>query len=89
MGRYRTIIFVITDNFNVRAFWDKEARVWVATSEEVPGLVTEADTIEKLVEKLKVLIPELLEANEVGEGEEQVSFHLLSELTAIALRHPA
>jgi predicted RNase H-like HicB family nuclease len=89
MGRYRTIIFVITDNFNVRAFWDKEARVWVATSEEVPGLVTEADTIEKLVEKLKVLIPELLEANEVSEGEGQVSFHLLSELTAIAHRHPA
>ena len=43
---------------------------------------------EKLVEKLKVLIPELLEANEVGDGEE-VSFHLWSELTAIAHRHPA
>ena len=65
---------MITDNFNVRAFWDEEARVWVATSEEVPGLVTEADTMEKLVEKLKTLIPELLEVNEVGDGEE-VSFH--------------
>jgi predicted RNase H-like HicB family nuclease len=75
-------------NFDIRAVWDEEARVWVATSEDVPGLVTEADTIEKLVEKLKVIIPELLEANEVGDGEE-VSFHLLSELTAIAHRHPA
>jgi len=63
--------------------------VWVATSEDVPGLVAEADTMEELVEKLKVLIPELLEANEVGDGEEKVSFHLLSELTAIADRHPA
>jgi hypothetical protein len=54
-----------------------------------PGLVAEADTMEKLVEKLKILIPELLEANEVGDGEEEVSFHLLSELTAIAHRHPA
>jgi predicted RNase H-like HicB family nuclease len=80
---------VITDNFNVRAFWDEEARVWVATSEDVPGLVAEADTMEKLVEKLKILIPELLEANEVGDGEKEVSFHLLSELTAIAHRHPA
>lgn len=78
----------MTDNFDVRAFWDEEARVWVATSKEVPGLVTEADTMEKLVEKLKILIPELLEANEVGDGEE-VSFHLLSELTAIAHRHAA
>lgn len=61
--------------------WDDEAHVWVVTSEDVPGLVTEADTMEKLVDKLKVLIPELLETNEAGKGEE-VSFRLLSELTA-------
>lgn len=47
----------------VRAEWDEEAKVWVATSDDVPGLATEADTTEALVEKLKVLIPELLEAN--------------------------
>ncbi len=79
---------MMTDTFHVHAFWDEEARVWVATSEDVPGLVAEADTMERLVEKLKVLIPELLEANEVGSGEE-VSFHLLSELTAVAHRHAA
>jgi predicted RNase H-like HicB family nuclease len=43
--------------------WDAEVGVWVATSEEVPGLATEADTVEKLIAKLKVMIPELLEAN--------------------------
>lgn len=32
----------------VRAEWDEEARVWVATSDDVPGLVTEADTVEDL-----------------------------------------
>jgi predicted RNase H-like HicB family nuclease len=80
---------MMTDNLDVRAFWDEEAQVWVATSEDVPGLVTEADTMERLVEKLKVLIPELLEANEAGDGGEAVSFHLLSELTAIAHRHAA
>jgi predicted RNase H-like HicB family nuclease len=47
----------------VYAMWDAEAGVWVATSEEVPGLATEADTVEKLIAKLKVMIPELLEAN--------------------------
>jgi predicted RNase H-like HicB family nuclease len=45
----------------VRAQWDADARVWVATSEDVPGLVTEAETSEALVEKLNVMIPELLE----------------------------
>lgn len=71
---------------DVHAMWDNEAHVWVATSEDVPGLVTEADTMENLVDKLKVLIPELLEANGNGEG---VSFRLLSELTAIARRQAA
>jgi predicted RNase H-like HicB family nuclease len=48
---------------NVEAFWDDKARVWVASSDDVPGLITEADTTELLLEKLKILIPELLEAN--------------------------
>ncbi|MEZ4528792.1 MAG: DUF1902 domain-containing protein [Desulfobacterales bacterium] len=47
----------------ITAIWDSEAGVWVATSSDVPGLVTEADTSEQLIEKLKVLIPELLELN--------------------------
>ena len=51
--------------FFVRAEWDEEASVWVATSDDVPGLVTEEATMEGLIEKLKVIIPELLEANGV------------------------
>jgi len=47
----------------VNAFWDDEARVWVAESENVPGLVTEAPTKHELLEKLRTMIPELLEAN--------------------------
>ena len=46
--------------YYVHAVWDDEARVWVASSEDVPGLATEAETAEDLVEKLKTLIPELL-----------------------------
>lgn len=47
----------------VHAEWDAEARVWVATSDDVPGLVTEADTVEALEAKLRVMIPELLDLN--------------------------
>ena len=61
----------------VRAEWDEEARVWVATSDDVPGLATEADTTEQLVEKLKALIPELLDANGSPDGGE-VPFELLT-----------
>jgi predicted RNase H-like HicB family nuclease len=49
----------------VRAEWDDEAEVWVATSDEVPGLVTGADTLEELIQKLRVMVPEMLEANGV------------------------
>lgn len=48
----------------VKAEWDDEAGVWVAQSDDVPGLVAEAPTIEHLLEKLRVLIPELLELND-------------------------
>lgn len=47
----------------VNAMWDNEAKVYVATSDDVPGLVTEAVDLETLIEKLRVMIPELLEAN--------------------------
>ena len=68
----------------VKAFWDEKAEVWVAESEDVPGLITEAATMEALISKLKVLIPELLEANGVfcdTNDAEQIPFHLLSERT--------
>jgi len=50
----------------VRAEWDEEGRVWVATSDDVPGLATEEVTMEGLIEKLKVIIPELLTANDTA-----------------------
>ena len=50
---------------DVNAAWDAEAMVWVASSGDLPGLLTEADSLEKLQQKLAVLIPELLEANGV------------------------
>ena len=47
----------------IKAIWDGEASVWVATSDDVPGLVTESKTFEALLKKLRTLVPELLELN--------------------------
>jgi hypothetical protein len=47
----------------VTAFWDSEADVWVADDSNLPGLVTEAETQKELTEKLKIIIPELIELN--------------------------
>lgn len=51
--------------------------MWVATSDDVPGLATEAVTMEALREKLKVMIPELLMANNVS-FQDEVPFEILT-----------
>jgi predicted RNase H-like HicB family nuclease len=61
----------------IHAEWDDEALVWVATSDDVPGLATESETVEALIAKLEVLIPELLEANDSLTGTD-VPFELLT-----------
>lgn len=69
----------------ILAEWDEEAAVWVATSDDVPGLATESDTLEALAEKLKHLVPELLEANgEALEGE--VAFEIMARRYGVASR---
>ena len=47
----------------VRADWDDEARVWVATSTEIDGLAIEADTLEALGDKVGGAVLDLIEMN--------------------------
>jgi len=67
----------------IRAEWDEEAMVWVATSDDVPGLATEAGTMEALVEKLKIMIPELLMANNIG-FDDEVPFEVITRRFEVA-----
>ena len=64
--------------FRIDAEWDPEADVWVATSDDVPGLATEAASLDELAGKLRVLVPELLELNGVTAGGEtdEIAFEL-------------
>ena len=45
----------------VHADWDAEAGVWVATTRDLKGLVTEAESIEVLRAKLPGMVGDLLE----------------------------
>jgi hypothetical protein len=47
----------------VRATWDDEAYVWFVSETDAPGFATKADSLDTLVAKLKVLVPEMLEFN--------------------------
>ncbi len=47
----------------VTANWDSEAGVWVAESDDIPGLIAEAESLNVLMEKVRALVPERLELN--------------------------
>jgi predicted RNase H-like HicB family nuclease len=57
----------------ITAIWDDDALVWVAESNDVPGLITEADTFSDLRAKLIDLIPELLAENSHHLGQSSFS----------------
>jgi len=41
--------------------WDDEAYVWLASSDDVPGLALESGSLDALIERVKVTIPDLLD----------------------------
>ena len=49
--------------FMVRIAWDDEADVWIATSDDIPGLALEHGSFDALVERVRLASPELLELN--------------------------
>ncbi len=51
----------------VHADWDPEAAVWVATTSDLRGLVTEAKSIESLRAKLPGMILDLLEESGISD----------------------
>lgn len=57
-------------SINVTALWDDEAGVWIATSEDIHGLVVEADTWADMIEEVRLVLPDLLEPS--GESGEDV-----------------
>lgn len=63
------------------ATWDNEANVWWVSKTPIPGLVTEAETLDALHQKLVVMIPEMLE-EEIPEEDFQ-SFGRIEKLREI------
>ena len=53
------------NRFNVQVTWDADAKMWVADSNDIPGLAAEAPDDITLREKLLRLIQELLALNDV------------------------
>jgi hypothetical protein len=47
--------------YTIEAVWYDDDKVWVATSPDLPGLVTEAKNFENLRRRVALLLPDFLE----------------------------
>lgn len=52
-------------NYIINLMWDNDASMWIATSEDIPGLILESNSYDALIEKVKIAIPELLSLNNI------------------------
>ena len=67
----------MTRDIIIQARWDGESSVWLATSEDVPGLVVEADTWPAMINEVQLVLPELLEVS--GQANDQLSVTFRAE----------
>ena len=50
-------------SYTVKLFWDSEVDVWIATSDDIKGLVLESGSLDVLIERVRRTVPELLKLN--------------------------
>jgi hypothetical protein len=63
----------------VRASWDDEAEVWVASSKDIDGLSVEAPTLEGLEPKVVAALSDLIELNGIGSDLAEIPVHIMAE----------
>lgn len=66
----------------VHAMWDDEARVWVASSDDIDGLAVEAATMEALEKNVLNAITDLIEMNNVPFDGPEIPVHITAEYLA-------
>lgn len=54
--------------------WDEDAGVWIATSNDIPGLVLESGSFDALLERTRIAVPDLLSLNSANTRPVSLSF---------------
>ena len=70
----------IANSYWVKAERDAEAGCWYVAESDVPGLAAGAGTVPELMERLRILVPEMLEANG-HEARAEVPIELMTHYT--------
>ena len=61
-------------SYKIQLVWDDEAEVWFATSDDIPGLILEDESADKLIQRVMLAAPEIIELNGV-EKRQEFYFH--------------
>lgn len=67
-------VIKMVKGYNIQLDWDDEAKVWMATSEDIPGLILEDESADKLIQRVMLAAPEIIELNGV-EKRQDFYFH--------------
>ena len=62
-------------DYSVLFTWDEDAQVWIAESNDIPGLVLESGSLDALIERVRFAAPELLELN-ATQPAATITYHL-------------
>ena len=60
--------------YTIHFIWDEDAQVWVATSDDIAGLVLESGSFDALLERVRHAVPELLDLNKIPKKTLSLSF---------------
>ena len=75
-----------TPTYSISCAWDAEADVWCATSDDVPGLIAESDSLDTLIGEVRQPAPELLGLNRGVRGPVEISLVVVANIKS---RHTA
>lgn len=62
-------------DYVVKMGWDDVAHVWIATSDDIPGLVMESGSYDALIDRVESAVPELLSLNHLDDDPVTLCFH--------------
>jgi predicted RNase H-like HicB family nuclease len=67
--------------YSITLTWDDEASVWIAESDDIPGLILESESFDELIVRVKIAVPDLLELE--GKEHPQTRLHFKAERLAV------
>lgn len=67
----------------IKIFYDEEADVWIAENEEI-GLILESESYDRLLQRVRLAVPELLKLNNIH-GFNSVEYETLPYKEALAV----